>query len=145
MTEYLFENNAEGTLLNAMGGADATLTLQSGEGAEFPDPSTGEAFYVHVSGGGNSAWMLCTSRSTDTLTVTRTDSYSFPADSTVKLALNKTVLESFLQKGVYRENAGSPDGSLAALYTGEEVLDTTNSVWYKHISGTTWKLMNGSS
>lgn len=143
MTEYIFTNNASGTLLTDVGSGDNSITLDSGEGALFPNPSAGEAFYVLVSGGGETEWMLGTSRSSDTIQVTRTDPKSFLAGATVKLVLNATILDSFFQKGTEREYAGSPDGVLAANYTGEEVLDTTNSVWYKHITGTTWKIMNG--
>jgi len=142
MTEYLFENNAESTLNEAIGGGDATLSVQSGDGSLYPNPGAGEAFIILVVGGGNQAYMTCTSRATDTLTVTRTDSYSFPDGSTVKLVLNATILGTFLQKGVYREYDGSPDGLLVANYTGEEVYDSTNDLWYKHCTGTTWKLMS---
>lgn len=143
MTEYIFSNEAESTLNGAVGGADSTITIQSADASSFPSPSSGEAFYVLVKGGGNQAFMLCTGRSSAVLTVTRTDSYSFPDGSSVKLVLNAIILGTFLQKGVYRTNAGSPDGSLVALYTGEEVLDSTNNIWYKHCTGTTWKAMSG--
>jgi len=143
MTLLLFANNATGKLLTAMGGSDTTATLLSGEGASFPSPSAGEAFYVKVTGNGNSAWMLCTSRAGDTLTVTRTDSYSFPVNSKVIHAVNAATLTTFLQKGVYRTSDGDPTGT-AAEYSGEEILDTTNSLWYKHMGGTTWKVMSPS-
>ena len=140
MTEYVFTNNAEGTLDGAIGGGDTSLSLHSGEGSRFPTISSGQVFYILVNG---STFMLCTGRSSDTFTVTRTDSDSFSDGAPVKLVLTATILESFLQKGVYREYAGSPDGLLTNQYIGEEVLDTTNSVWYKSISATSWKLMNG--
>jgi hypothetical protein len=143
MTTLLFANNATGKLLTAMGGSDSTLTMESGDGTNFPAPSAGEAFYVKVTGGGNSAWMLCTNKSSDTLTVTRTDSYSFPVGSKVIHAVNATTLDTFLQKGIYRTSDGDPNGT-AAEYSGEEILDTTNSLWYKHIDGTTWKVMSPS-
>jgi len=146
MTEYIFTNNAQGQLLTAIGTGSASLTLKSGEGAEFPSPGTGQAFFIKVYQGSNYEWMLCTGRSSDILTVTRgqegTDPQYFAADSYVIHPMNKTVLGQFLQKGVYRENDGDPDGVLAAAFTGEEVLDTTNSVWYKHVTGTTWKAMH---
>jgi len=142
MTEYIFSNNASGTLLSAMGGSDTTLTLNSGEGVNFPDPGADEQFEIYVKNGNTGSWMICTGRSSDTLTVSRTDSNSFPKGSTVIHAISATVLNLLLQKGVYREVDGSPDGTLAAEYTGEEVLDTTNSLWYKHITGTSWKLMS---
>ena len=87
--------------------------------------------------------MLCTARTGDALTVTRTGSNSFADGSTVKLDLNKTILEAFMQKGVYREVVVDPDGVLAAEYAGEEVINTVTSVWWKHCTSTTWKIMNG--
>lgn len=142
--EYIFTNNAKSNLAVAMGGSDSTLQVDSGDGSLFPNPTEGsEYFVVLVKEGSTKAFMTCTARATDVLTVTRTDSYSFTTSATVKLVLNATVLTTFLQKGVYRTNAGSPDGSLAASYTGEEVYDSTNDVWYKHTTGTTWKIMNG--
>jgi len=142
MTEYKFTNNAESTLDGAIGGGDVTLNVESGEGSLFPAAGSGDVFYVLVNA---SAFMLCTSRTGDALTVTRTESGSFADGATVKLVINSTILETFLQKGVFRTNAGDPDGSLVAEYTGEEVYDSTNDVWYKHCTGTTWKLMNGSA
>jgi len=96
---------------------------------------------ILVQEGATTEWMTVTDRSTDTFTVTRTGSNSFSAGAGVYLRLNATILATFLQKGVYRENGGDPDG-LAAEYAGEEILDTGNNKWYKHITGTTWKLMS---
>lgn len=145
MTEYIFSNNAESTLASAMGGGDTTLTVATGEGALFPSPASGQAFYILVQEGSTSEWMLVQSRSGDVFSsIVRGGSNSFSAGGTVKLVLNATVLGQFAQKGVFREVATSPDGSLSALYTGEEVLLTTDNTWWKHCTGTTWKLMNGS-
>lgn len=143
MTEYLFTNNAESTLNGAIGSSDSTLTIQTADASFFPSPSSGQAFYVIVISGSTSAQMLCTGRSGAVLTVTRTDEYSFPDGSIVMLNIPAIVLAQFMQKGVFRTNDGSPDGSLSALYDGEEVYDSTNGTWYKHCSGTTWKEMTG--
>lgn len=144
MATYKFENNAESELTTEIGASDVTLNITTGDGALFPSisASDGNQFYVLTEEGSTSEWMLCTSRTGDALTVTRSGSpSSFSAGATVKLRLNATILDAFLQKGVYRTNDGSPDGSLAANYTGEEVLDSTNSDWYKHCTGTVWKQM----
>jgi hypothetical protein len=146
MTEYKFTNNAVSTLSADIGGGDTSLVVASGQGALFPSVSTGDGtgFYILVEEGSTKEWMLVDDRSGDTFSgISRGGTNSFNAAATIKLALNATILTSFMQKGDYREYAGSPDGILVAEYTGEEVLDTTNSVWYKQISGTTWKLMNG--
>ena len=143
MTEFLFENNATGALETAIGGADVALALQTGEGALFPAVSagSGQGFYVLVTSGATSEWMLCTERAGDTLTVTRTGSNSFPDGATVKLVLNSTVLEHFMQQGVFRTVATDPDGSLAAEYAGEEVYQSISEHWWKHTTGTEWKQM----
>lgn len=146
MTEYLFTNNAETTLSADIGGGDTTLTVATGDGSLFPATTAldGTGFYILVEEGSSSEWMLVDDRSGDVFSgITRGASNSFNAGATIKLSLNAEILANFIQKGVYRSNAGSPDGVLAASYTGEEVLDSTNSIWYKHITGTTWKAMSG--
>lgn len=142
-TEYLFTNNAESTLNGAIGSGDSAISVQSEDASKFPSPGTDQGFYVLVESGSIKAQMLCTSRSGAVLSVTRTDSYSFPDGSIVKLNIPAIVLTQFMQKGVYREYDGSPDGVLATAYEGEEVLDTTNNIWYKHVTGTVWKSMTG--
>ena len=143
MTEYLFTNNAVGSLETAIGGSDVLLNLQTGEGALFPAVSagSGQGFYILVTGGSNSVFMLVTERAGDALTVTRSESNSFPEGSTVKLVLNQTILEHFLQKGVFRSVTTDPDGSLTAEYGGEEVYQSVTKHWWKHLTGTEWKQM----
>ena len=140
-TTYKFANNAESELVSEIGAADVTLNITTGDGALFPEVAVadGNQFYVLVVDGSTEEWMLCTSRSGDVLTVTRGGSDSFSVGSTVRLKINATILDSFMQKGVYRSNAGSPDGSLVASYTGEEVYDSVNAAWYKHCSSTVWR------
>jgi len=142
--EYQFTNNAESTLAAALGGGDISFAVAAGKGALFPAVAAadGQSFRILVKEGATEEWMTVTVRSTDTFTVTRTGSESFSAGAGVYHRLDATALATMIQKGVYRTNAGSPDGSLAAEYAGEEVLDTTNEEWYKHITGTTWKLMS---
>jgi hypothetical protein len=145
MTLYLFDNNAEGTLSAAIGASDLAFVLGSGEGALFPSPAAGEGFFVYVEEGSSYEWMLCTSRSSDTFTVTRAQEGSsgtaFTNAATVKLLLNSTALESFMQKGAERTVSADPNGT-AAVYTGEEVLDSTSGIWWKHTASTTWQALN---
>jgi len=144
MTEYLFENNAESTLAAEIGGGDSSFSVASGEGALFPavTAGSGKGFFIRVKEGSTLAWMLVTARSTDSFSaVTRTESNSFSEGAFVKLIPNATILGQFLQKGVFRTVATSPDGSLAADYAGEEVYDSVAEKWYKQTTGTTWKEM----
>ena len=144
MTEYLFTNQAEGTLNTAIGAADVTLNLQTGEGAEFPSPAAGQACRVLVYDSTNSEWMTCTAVSGDALTVTRDAAvnYSFASGSAVELRVDATALNNMLQEGNLRTVTSDPDGSLAANYFGEEVYQSVSGVWWKHCTGTTWKAMN---
>ena len=142
MTTYIFTNDAAGSLKTAIGTADISLVLDSGEGADFPAPSSGEGFHICVVSGSDYEWMVCTTRSTDTLTVTRGASpKAFAAGATVEHRLHEDALNQFLQKGQERTVTTDPlGGSLAANYTGEQVI--YDGDWYIHCTGTTWKIMN---
>lgn len=142
MTEHIFTNNAKSTLAQSIGGADTTFRVATGQGALFPAPTSGQGFYVVLEEGSAREWMLVTVRSGDNFSgITRSGAQSFAAGSIVRHALNADVLGAFLQKGVYRTYDGSPNGVLAANYSGEEILDDTNNTWYKHTTGTEWKAM----
>lgn len=143
MTEYLFTNNAETTLQTDIGGSDITFDVVSGGGALFPEviSDSGKGFYILMEDGSTSEWMLCTVRTGDSFTVTRTESNSFTSGASIKLAVNSTILGQMQQKGVFREVTSDPDGNLDAEYLGEEVLQTVTNVWWKHCVDTTWKVM----
>ncbi len=146
MTEFDFSNNAESTLAQAIGGGDVSLQVATGDGALFPGVSApdGKGFYILVIEGSTKEWMLVTVRSGDTLSgIIRGGANAFGAGATVRHAINATVLQQFLQKGVYRETATDPDGVLVADYTGEEVLQSTTDIWWKHVSSLLWKAMSG--
>ena len=142
MTEYIYTNEATGSLASAIGTSDVSLALGTGEGAAFPSPSS-QSFHIIVSEGGTSEWMVCTARSSDTLTVTRNASPSaFSTGASVEHRLHEDALNNVLQKGAERTVTSNPDGSLAANYAGEEVYNSTTGVWWKHCTSTTWKAMN---
>lgn len=136
--KYIFTNNAKTKLAVAIGGGDSSL--QVSDGALFPDPVVGtECFVIQVVEGGKKAYMTCTARSGNVLTVTREDSYSFTIAATVSHVLNAEVFNSFLQKGTERVIEGDLSGT-EAYYFGEEVFD--GEVFYKDCNGI-WKVMNG--
>lgn len=141
--EFVFTNNAESSLAAAIGGGSTSLTVATGEGALFPSIAAGggEKFEILVQEGSTSEYMTCTARTGDIFSVTRTDSNSFNAEATVKLVLTATALDAFLQKGVLRTVVADPDGVLAAAYTGEEVYNSVNAQFYKHLTGTVWAQM----
>jgi hypothetical protein len=142
--EFVFTNNAESTLAAPIGGGSTTLTVATGEGALFPNITAGggEKFEILVVEGSTSEYMTVTARTGDVLSLTRTGSSSFDAGATVKLVLTATALAAMMQKGVHRTVTSDPNGVLAAEYDGEEVYDSTNETFYKHLTGTVWAEIN---
>lgn len=143
MTTYIFTNNAKGVLESSIGISDVSLSLETGDGVLFPSPGAGEGFHLIVFEGSKTEWMVCTNRSSNTLTVTRSGSpQTFSVGAKVHHRLHEDALNNILQKAAERTVAVDPDGSLAALYTGEEVYQSVTGVWWKHCTSTTWKEMN---
>lgn len=142
--EYKFTNNAETTLSASMGGGDTSFTVATGGGALFPAMTApdNQRFMILVQDGSVEEYMIVTVRSGDNFSgITRGGANSFSGGSSVKLILTSQVLSTFLQKGVFRESVTDPDGVLSALYTGEEIKQTTTEEWWKHTTGTEWKKM----
>ena len=74
MTIQLFANNAKTTLAAPITSTQTSITVATGTGALFPNPTTGQRFKVTlVSAASASVYEICdcTSRSGDTLTVIR--------------------------------------------------------------------------
>lgn len=143
MTKYIFANNAKGQLQNAIGTGDTLITLLSGEGAEFPTPSAGQAFRAIIYNATENEWVTATGVSGDQITVVRAPSpRSFAAGAYFEARLDLTALSNMRQLGTERTVTSDPDGSLAADYTGEEVYQSVTGVWWKHTTGTEWKEMN---
>ena len=141
---FKFTNNGEGALNASIGTADIVFSLESGDGATMPAITTNEGFRIVVVEGSTYEWMTCTARTGDQLTVTRdpTSPQSFNAGAIVHHRMDDDVLNIFKQKGADRIVTSDPDGSLAALYFGEEVFQSTSGKWWKHTTGTTWQKMN---
>lgn len=72
MPRQIFANNAYSTLSVAVStSSQATLTLQTGQGARFPSPQNPDYFYVTLDDGTNVEICTCIARSGDALTVLR--------------------------------------------------------------------------
>lgn len=74
MTTLLFSNNAQGNLAGAISNTTVTITLQTGQGALFPNPGAGQAFtatLIDAATGLINEIVSCTARSADTLTIVR--------------------------------------------------------------------------
>jgi hypothetical protein len=74
MTELLFANEAAATLAGAITNTSTTVSLQTGEGALFPNPTGGQAFtatFTDAATGLLTEIVSCTARSGDVLTIVR--------------------------------------------------------------------------
>lgn len=74
MALFLFANNAQSTLAAPITSAATSITLQTGGGAAFPSPTSGQQFSVTLSDAATGSLIeiaYCTARSGDTLTVIR--------------------------------------------------------------------------
>jgi len=66
----LFKNNATTRLVTAVGAADLTFTVTTGDGALFPSPGTGEHFFVTLENSvGTKEIVRITSRAADVFTI----------------------------------------------------------------------------
>jgi hypothetical protein len=66
------KNNAYGTILASISASDVTITLETGNGDQFPTLSTGEYFYATLIDGNNNLEVVkVTARVADILTVVR--------------------------------------------------------------------------
>jgi hypothetical protein len=139
MPVFKFENNAKGALENAIGAGDTSATLESGDGALFPSLGADEQFKALILEGSKAEWVICTDRAGDILTISRgTPPQSFNAGALVELRMDGDILELFFQKGENRIVTEDPDGSLAANYFGEEVYNSVNGKWWKHLTSLNW-------
>lgn len=134
-----FKNLALGYVATAPSPATTgtSLTLDSGEGARFPQPSTDGDFYVtamppgenpHV---GNSEILKVTARSTDTLTITREQ-----GDTTAK-----TIEEGWIiLQSIYKENILDEDdmasNSATSLATQQSIVSFAGAGWIP--TGESW-------
>lgn len=98
----LFTNNARSAPATAIDSADLTITLTSGHGARFPNPTASDFFWVTLEEGPAEMptareIVRCTGRSIDVLTVTRaqqgTLAQDFTTDARVELRLTAATME----------------------------------------------------
>ena len=66
-----YTNNASSTIASGINSSATTITLATGEGAEFPTLGSGDYFYATLVGTGATEIVKVTARSSDTLTVVR--------------------------------------------------------------------------
>ena len=107
MSLQLFKNNAYGYLAATIDNDDTSLTLSTGQGARFPNPTGTDYFLLTLIGldnnGAENAWEIvkCTARSTDTLTVVRaqesTSGVSWNIGTRVELRVTAGTLDGVTQ------------------------------------------------
>ena len=92
MVQALFANNAFGTLASGISDSATSIALTGGDGASFPNPSSGDYFYATLIDTSNNLEIVkCTARSTDALTVVRgaesTTARAYSAGDRIELRL----------------------------------------------------------
>ena len=134
-TDALFSN----CFFEGIGGNTAGLLITNTSNATV----TGCKF-VEKSGESNSQGIRTLSGATiASLTITGCDFTG--VDNATELTTTPTKYKAEANNGEDgRTNAGSPSGSLTPYFVGEEVLDTTNTIWYKATGtgNTNWVALN---
>lgn len=134
----LYTNNASTLLTAAINTSATTLSVTTGTGLLFPNPSSPDYFYVTVANsGGTLEIMKCTSRATDTLTVVRaqegTTATAYSIGDKVELRVTAAGLANKLDKDTGGTVAGpvTVSGALTAgstlAVTGATTLASTLS------------------
>jgi len=147
----LLTNNATATLSAGINSSDTSLTVNTGQGALFPNPGTGEYFYVTLSSPSGSIIEIVqvTARSTDTFTIVRaqdgTTAQSFSTGDFVEL---RPIAQLFREKqdlNIWGEHEYTTSrdyflsGSYNALSLGPITIDTGDTVTIN--SGATWRII----
>ena len=100
---YKFTNYASALLAQQLGSGDTVAVLETAAGNEFPALGAGEFFAVAIQDTtGNYEYCLCTSRSGDSLTLTRgqegTSPLTWAVGSRLELRATAVVFAEFLQR-----------------------------------------------
>lgn len=102
----LFTNNAATTLASSITSGDTSLTVASGGGALFPNPTSPDYFLVTLVGvsGTPTEIVKVTARSTDTFTIVRgqegTTPSAFTGGDKVELRITAATMNSAAQAGL---------------------------------------------
>lgn len=147
----LFKNNAFSTLDGGISDSATSIALSSGDGAKFPAPTGAEYFYATLIDTSNNLEIVkCTTRSTDTLTVTRaqegTTARAYSAGDRIELRLTaagitaSTALANDYATKIDGAITGSDYSAKAWALGGTGVTDTASAgaakEWATETSGT---------
>ncbi len=136
MTIFLAANNAASQLAASITNVQTTITLAAGTGALFPSPTGSQVFTVTVEDAGTGLIrevMYCTSRTVDTLTVTRgqegTTAHAFTIHDPVANLFTKGTFD------VLAQNPSSATGVVAAV-SGSGTITIGNFAGFSDTLGT---------
>lgn len=150
-TSALVSNNASATLAAGIISTDTSLTVNTGQGALFPNPGTNEYFYTTLTdGGANIEIVKCTARSGDTFTIVRAqDGTTAQAFSTGDIVELRPIAELFREKADFAiwsvsKAVTDKDYVLAAGYNGLSLgpilIDSGFTVTIENTA--TWHILN---
>jgi hypothetical protein len=137
----ILANNVASTLLAAIGTGDTELTVASGDGALFPSPGGGDHFYITViETSGAIEIMQVTSRSSDTLSITRaqdnTSAASFTAGARIEMRVNAATVEDAVSEATQDIVTGAgTTGGTGSAGAGNQYIEIT-------VGGTTYRVLH---
>lgn len=119
----LFTNNAATTLASGITSIDTSLTVATGDGAEFPTLSGSEYFYCTLANNAGTIEIVkVTARSTDTFTIVRgqdgTTAAAWAGGDKVELRLNRIDLLNFPQLDSTNTFATTQTFTAAPVFNG---------------------------
>lgn len=119
----LFTNNAATTLASSITSSATTLTVSSGKGALFPNPTGSDYFLVTLQDAGLTTLEIVkvTARSTDTFTIVRaqegTTASAFTGGDSVQLRITAAAMTSVANTVVAGGSIIETTGLISANYT----------------------------
>lgn len=127
MGRALLANDASTTLAAGINNSVTTLSVASGAGALFPNPTGGDYFYATLREGALVEIVKVTARSSDTFTITRaqdnTTAQTFTAAATVKLSLTAANLaeKAGLEANTYTGAQNTARATVASAATTADI------------------------
>lgn len=131
----LFANNAQSKLRVSITAAETQLRLTAGEGARFPNPATGDTFFVTViDTDGNLEIMEATKREVDTITVLRARDGTTPKGFAAGAVVDHRAVAEVFRRMSVESLMGQPNGvapldaqgRLPAIHVPTNLLTTTS-------------------
>ncbi len=140
MAKLLFTNNASAKLASAITDSALSLTVQAGQGAEFPSPTGSDYFMLTLVSSGGLEIVKVTARSTDTFTIVRaqegTSASAFAAGDGVRNYLTAAATNGW---ETFRDSLDT-DGTLAANSDSKLASQKATKTYVDgKVAGLSWK------